>query len=145
LIKELPTIDGSQISLLWEFLVKATRLCQIGHFNSPVIYEMLYADCKGEALELLVQALTQNVQFDTFHARLIRQFIPERQLVQLRTERYERVQAEGEYLGNYIQDIREAVLVLRISEPEPQMVRLMLEWFALFFRHHRPHWNSYNI
>jgi hypothetical protein len=78
-------------------------------------------------VELLIQALTQNEEFDTFHSRLVTQFIPLRQLVKLRTERYKRVQAEGEYLGNYIQDIREAALVLRISEPEPQMVRRMLE------------------
>jgi hypothetical protein len=127
LIRELPTIDGSQISLLWEFLVKATQLCRIGQFKSPVIYEMLYPYCKAEALELLFQALMQDVPFDTFHARLIRQFIPERQLVKLRIERYERVQAEGESLGKYMQDIREAAPVLRISETEPQMVRRILE------------------
>jgi hypothetical protein len=85
LIRELPIIDGSQISILWEFLVKVTQLCRRGQFNSPVIYEMLYPYCKAEALELLFQALTQDVPFDTFHARLIRQFIPERQLVKLRT------------------------------------------------------------
>jgi hypothetical protein len=79
---------------------------------------------------LLFQALTQHVTFDTFHARLIRQFIPERQLVKLRTERYERVQAEGESLGKYIQGIREAAMVLSISEPEPQKVRRILEGFT---------------
>jgi hypothetical protein len=127
LIREPPTIYGSQISLFWEFLVKATQLCRIGQFNSPVIYEMLYPYCKAEAWELLFQALTQDVTFDTFHARLIKQFIPERHLVKLHTEKYERVQAEGESLGKYIQGIREEAMVLRISEPESQMVRRILE------------------
>jgi hypothetical protein len=101
-IKEIPTIDGSQINLVWEFVIKASRLCKMGHFNAPVNYEVLYPYCKGEALELLIQSLTQNLPFDSFHARLITRFIPERQLAKLRTDKYERVQAEGEPLGQYI-------------------------------------------
>jgi hypothetical protein len=126
-IEEMPTIDGSQIDLVWEFVIKASRLCKMGHFNAPLIYEVLYPYCKGEALELLTQSLTQNLPFDSFHARLINRFIPERQLAELRTDKYERVQAEREPLGQYIQAIRDAAFVLRITEPEAQMVSRILE------------------
>jgi hypothetical protein len=70
----------------------------------------------GKAEQSLVnQAAAESVRY--LSCAPIMPFIPERQLVQLRTERYKRVQAEEESMGNYIQDIREIALVLRISEP----------------------------
>jgi hypothetical protein len=98
----MPVIDGNRIDRVWEFVIKAWTLCKMGQFNVPVIYELLYPFCKGEAAHLLMQALAQKLPFEGFHACLIKHFIPERQLAQLRIDRYERVQAEGESLGVYI-------------------------------------------
>jgi hypothetical protein len=74
-----------------------------------------------------MESFTQRQQFDYFHEQLITQFIPEGQRALLRIERYERGQAEGEPLGKYIQDIREAALVLRIAEPEIRVVNRILQ------------------
>ena len=67
---------------------------------------------------MLSNALTMKKSFDSFHAPLLQHFITTRQLSQLRTEKYERVQLEGESLANYIQAIKDAALVLRITETE---------------------------
>ena len=46
---------------------------------------------------------------------------------QLRIARYERVQSEGEHFSNYVQAIKDAALVLRISESEAQIVERVVE------------------
>jgi hypothetical protein len=84
--------------------------------TEPTIYEIMYPYCRGELLALVTNAITTMESFGSFHARLLRQFIPSRQISQLRTEKYERVQAEGESLATYVQSVMDAVLVLRISE-----------------------------
>jgi hypothetical protein len=126
-IKEMTTIDGSCIDRLWQFVLKAWALSKMGQFNIPVIYEILFPFCKGEALHLLMQARAQNLPFETFHASLIRHFIPDRQLAQLRMDTYERVQAEHEPLSKYVQDIRDAALVLQIKESEALVVSRILK------------------
>ena len=96
------------------FLLKILRIRQFGLFAEHIIYEVLYPYCQGELLIVLSNALTMKKSFDSFHAPLLQNFITTRQLSQLRTEKYERVQLEGESLANYIQAIKDAVLVLRI-------------------------------
>jgi hypothetical protein len=44
-------------------------------------------------------------------------------------ERYERVQGNHEWLAQYVQDIREAGLLLRIAETETEMVQRIVEGF----------------
>jgi hypothetical protein len=86
-------------------------MVQVGQVKFPTIYEILYPFCKGEILVLLVQALAARDGFEILHERLLKRFIPARHLSQLRVERYERVQANNESLGCYIQSAREAALV----------------------------------
>jgi hypothetical protein len=102
-------------------------MSQVGHMVAPTIYEIVYPHRRGEVLGLLTQALTASENFDVFHERLLRQFIPVRQLSQLRVERYERLQAEGEPLAMYIQSIRDTALIVRISETEAQVVQRIVE------------------
>jgi hypothetical protein len=90
-----------------------------------VVY-LIQSYVDSEALHLLMQARAQNFSFEAFHASLIRHFIPDRQLAQLRIDTYERVQAEREPLGKYNQDIRDAALVLQIKETEALMVSRIL-------------------
>jgi hypothetical protein len=65
--------------------------------------------------------------FGFFDARLLKQCISSRRISQLRTEKYERVQSEGESLATYVQSIRDAALVFRISENETQVVEQIVE------------------
>jgi hypothetical protein len=71
LLKELPVVNDSDVSLLCDFLLKVIRMSQIGQITSPTIYEILYPHCRGEILGLLSQALTASESFDAFHARLL--------------------------------------------------------------------------
>jgi hypothetical protein len=76
---------------------------------------------------LLVQTFSARDSFEIFHESLLKRFIPARQLSQLRVGRYERVQADNEPLGSYIQSITDAALVLRITKAEPQFVERIIE------------------
>lgn len=127
LLKELPLVDGSNVELLCDFLLKAVHLQQDGQIRVPNIYELLYPYCKGEVLLLLRQALAASESFPVFHARVLNRCVPRRQLGQLRFEQYERAQAEGESLAKYCQAVRDAASIFQISEPESQVVRRIVE------------------
>jgi hypothetical protein len=91
------------------------------------ISEIVYPYCRGELLAFVTKAITGILSFETFHAQLLGQFIPSRQLSQLRVERYERVQDEEEPLASYVQSMRDAALTLRIRETEAHVVERIVE------------------
>jgi hypothetical protein len=126
-VKEFTIIDGSNVHHLCDFLLQILKIRQVGLVEVPTLYELIYTYCKGELLALLTQALMALEPFDSFHARVLKQFIRARQLSQLRIEKYERVQREGESLVNYSQAVRDAALILRIVETEPQVVGRIVE------------------
>jgi hypothetical protein len=117
LVNEFTIIDGSDVHHLCEFLLQLLKLRQVG---------LICTYCKGEILAL-TQALMASEPFDSFHARVLKQLIPARQFSQLRIEKYERAQKEGESLANYIQAGRDAALILRIVETEAQVVGRIVE------------------
>jgi hypothetical protein len=122
LLKELPVVDGTDVKLLCDFLLKVLKIRQVGQMPDQTIYEVMYPYCRGELLAFVTNALTATESFEKFHARLLGQFIPARQISHLRAERYERAQFEGEPLATYVQCIRDAALMLRIREDEAQVV-----------------------
>jgi hypothetical protein len=130
LLKEIPVVDGVEVSLLWEFLLKILQIHLMGQFNAPEIYEIIYAYCRGEILTLVTQAICVKEDFEVFHERILRQCVPPRQLAKLRAERYKRVQAIAEPLTIYIQSIKDAAAVLRIAETEEEMVAKIVDGFS---------------
>jgi hypothetical protein len=122
-LKELPIVDGSDVNLLCDFLLGVIRMYQEGQLMTSTIHEILYPYCRGEVLELLVQAISARESFEQFHERLLTEFIPACQLSQLHVERYERVQAHSESLANYIQSIRDVALILCITETKAPVVQ----------------------
>jgi len=126
-LKELPQVDGCKVEVLYEFLLKVIHLRQVSQVRVPQIYEILYLHCKGEVLVLLRQALANAEEFDSLHSHLLEHCVPERQLSQLKLDRYERGQREGEPFVKYSQTIQDAALVLRINESETQIVKRILE------------------
>jgi hypothetical protein len=127
LVKEFTVIDGSNVHHQCEFLLQLLKIRQVGLIEVPTIYELMYPYCEGEILALLTQALMASKPFNPLHARVLKQFIPARQLSQLRIEKYKRVQKEGESLANYIQAVKDAALILRIVETEAQVVGRIVE------------------
>jgi hypothetical protein len=75
----------------------------------------------------VTQAIRAKENFDRFHARILKQFVPTRQLIRLRLERYECFQNVGEPFAIYIQSIKDAAAVLRIEEGEEEMVTRIVD------------------
>jgi hypothetical protein len=75
----------------------------------------------------VTQAIHLKEEFDVFHERILKKFVPTRQLVKLRVEKYERVQALGEPLSVYVQAIKDVAAVLRIDEGEKEMVSRIVD------------------
>ena len=130
LLKELPIVDGTDVNLLCDFLLKVLKMRQVGQLPDQTIYEVMYPYCRGELLAFMSSTITARESFENFHARLLGQFLPCRQISQLRIERYERAQFEGEPLATYVQSIRDAALMLRIREDETRMVERIVEGFT---------------
>jgi hypothetical protein len=120
LVKEFTIIDGCSVHHLCDFLLKILKIRQVGLIEVPTICELMYPYCKGEALALLTQALMA-------YTRILKQFIPVRLFSELRIEKYERVQREGESLANYILAVRNAALILRIVGTEAQVVERIVQ------------------
>jgi hypothetical protein len=130
LIIEVPVVDGNDIPLLLQFLLKTNTIIEVGRISSPTIYELLYNCCRGELLSCLRQSLARGDSFDQFHEQVLHSFVPSRTLSRLRLDKYERVQKPGETLANYIQEVRDAAFVLRINESEGEMVSRMVDGFS---------------
>jgi hypothetical protein len=127
LLKELPVVVGTNVILLCDLLLKVLKVRQMSQMTEQTIYEIMYSYYLGELLAPVTNSITDMESFEFFHVRLLRQFIPSKQISQLRTEKYERVQYEGESLATYVQSVRDAALVLRISENEAQVVQRIVE------------------
>jgi hypothetical protein len=105
-LKEIPAVDGNDASILCDFLLKALNISTISQVSEPKIYELLSPYCRGEVLACLNQAPTTRENFDLFNDRVLRHFISERHLTQLRVQNCERVQRFGEPLAVYVQSVR---------------------------------------
>ena len=139
-------MDGTDINLLCDFLIKIIKIRKVGQKNHSAIYELMYRYCRGELLVLVTQVIiTTSETFENFHARSLGHFIPSREMSQLRIARYGRVQSVGGQFSNYVQAIKDAAFVLRISESEAQVVESVSEGlpptqlFVSFSGPHLPH------
>jgi hypothetical protein len=127
LLKQVQIVDGNDADCLCVFFLKALNIINIAQISVPRIYEILLPHCRGELLGCLHQALTTCEVFDLFHARVLRRFISDRYLTQLRLLNYERVQRDGEPLAVYVQSVRDAALYLHIKETEQLTVARIVE------------------
>jgi hypothetical protein len=127
IIKEFPVVDGSDVRLLWGFLHRMLKIKQVARMSDIALFGIMYPFCRGELFSFVTDAISTSASFEHFHANLLRRFVPVRQITQLLVERYERVHEEREYLGGYVQAIRDAVAVLRIEESEAKMVERIVE------------------
>jgi hypothetical protein len=66
------------------------------------IYEIMCLFCRGELLALVTNAITATESFEIFCAPILEQFVPARELSQLRNETYEMVHSEGNSLAPYV-------------------------------------------
>jgi hypothetical protein len=78
LLKELPVVDDTHVTFLYDFLLKVLKIGQVGQMPEPTIYEIMYPYCPGELLALVTNAITTMESFDIFHVRLLGKFISAR-------------------------------------------------------------------
>jgi hypothetical protein len=88
LLKELNVMDGTDVSLLCDFLLKVLKIRQVGQMADYTIYETIYPCYRGELLALVTNVITAAESFEIFYARILEQFVPVRKLSQLRTGKY---------------------------------------------------------
>lgn len=127
LLKELPVVVGNDVNLLYDILLKVLKIRQVGQMTESTIYEIIHPYCRSDVVALVTNAVTAMESFEIIQAQLLGQIIPSRYISQLRAERYERAQFDGESITTYVQSIRDAALVLRISEDEAQVVERIVE------------------
>jgi hypothetical protein len=127
LIKDLPVADETEVNCLYNFLLRLPKVRQVAQMKNSAMYELMCPYCKGELQCLVTQAISNKENFENFHERLLRHFIPVREMSHLRMARYERVQGQGKHFFSYVQAIRDAALVLRLKENEAQVVQRIIE------------------
>jgi hypothetical protein len=127
LIKELPAVDGTEVNCLYNFLLRLLKVRQVAQMKDSAMFELMYPYCKGELQCLVTHTISNKENFENFHDRLLRHFIPVREMSYLRMDKYESVQREGEHFFTYVQAIRDAALVLRIKDNEAQVVQRIIE------------------
>jgi hypothetical protein len=76
-------VDGSDVYLLSDFLLKVIKINQVVQKNDSAIYELMHPYCRGEFLALVTQAINNRETFENFHARSLGHFIPPREMSQL--------------------------------------------------------------
>jgi hypothetical protein len=120
-------VDGTKVQQLCDFLLKVLKIKEIGQLSEATTFELIFPHCREELLGAVEQAIRDGKDFEHFPARILRQFIPSRQMAQIRRAMYERVRKEGESFSRYIQAIRHAAKFLRIQESETQIVQRIIE------------------
>jgi hypothetical protein len=127
LIKKLQVVDGTDVNCLYNFLLRLLKVRQVAQMNDSVVCKLMYPYCKGELQCLVTQAISNKENFEHFHERLLRHFIPMREMLYLRMAKYERVQGQSEHFFSYVEAIRDAAFVLRIKENEAQAVQRIID------------------
>jgi hypothetical protein len=82
------------------------------------IYEVMYPYCRVGLVTVVSNAMAGMERCEILYARILEQFVPARQLTQLRNETHEKVQSEGKSLASYMQSMGNAAFVFRIREDE---------------------------
>lgn len=87
---------------------------------------MLVPHARGPFLECIIRNHSLN-DFDFFHKQVIKNFIPERQLLNIQQTLFWRKQADNENLADFISDIKETAVLLRLDLSEENIVNNILD------------------
>jgi hypothetical protein len=66
LLKELPVVDGTDVNLLYDFLLKVIKICLVGQMKESTIYEIMYPFFRGELLTFVTYAVAGERGENTF-------------------------------------------------------------------------------
>jgi hypothetical protein len=122
LLKELISVDGMDVRLLLRFLAQVLNIRNIVSLPDAQLLAMIYPYCKGPLSARVRDAIQKGQTFDDFHNNLILFFVPRRMFDNLRQEFFGRLQKEEETLAVYVESIKEAAAVLKLSLCEIEVV-----------------------
>lgn len=125
-LSDLPCTDGLCTETLLRFFRIVLRILTAFPELKLQIFSLLVPYTRGPLLSCLLNNRERN-DFDLFHYQAIKSFIPERQLVNIKQNLFWRKQADNERLADYIRDIKETALLLRLNLSEEQVVENILE------------------
>lgn len=126
LLSDLPCIDGLFVNSLLKFLRIVLRILSAFPELKSHIFSLLVPHARGPFLECLLRNRSTN-NFDSFHNQVIKNFIPERQLLNFQQTLFWRKQADNENLADYISDIKETAVLLRLNLSEESVVNNILD------------------
>jgi hypothetical protein len=64
LLKELSVVNGTDVNLLCDFLLKVHKIRQVGQLSDQTIYEVMYPYCRGELLAFVTNIITTRESFE---------------------------------------------------------------------------------
>jgi hypothetical protein len=70
LLKELPVVDGIDVGLMCDFLLKELKIRQMGQMADNAIYEIMYSHCRGDLLARVTNSVSSTESFEIFYARI---------------------------------------------------------------------------
>jgi hypothetical protein len=122
LLRQLLSVDGLEVRQLLKFLAQVLKIRTIFSLPDAQLLETIYPYCKGPLGTRVRDALLAGHNFDNFHSDLILFFIPRRMFDSLRQELFGRLQREDETLAEYVESIKDAAAVLKLSLSEVEVV-----------------------
>ena len=126
-LQKLSVVNGFNEDQLLVFLDLVLQLADYPGVSDGEVLSLIHPYCQGSLAGLVTNTLRQGGTVDTFHGEVLAYFIPLRRRCQLKWDSIYRLQANGEALGDYVQDIRKAARVLRLGLPETEVIQTILE------------------
>lgn len=130
LLKRLPRINGLQVDQLLVFLTEVIRIRDLSMLTDVQLLELIFPYCLDALAGKVMAALQGTWEFERLHREILECFIPRRLFEQLRREKYERLQRDGETFATYICSVKDAARVLRLPVSERDVVNNIIEGLA---------------
>ena len=127
ILQRLPVVDGEDEGKLLVFLGIVLELVDFPGLSDEVLLSVIYPYCRGSLAELVTRTLRRGGSIDSLHGEVLDSFIPRLRREYLELSWFYRAQANGEALGDFVQDIRKCARVLRLGLPENEVVGRILE------------------
>jgi hypothetical protein len=126
LLKHLPSVDGFEVKALFQFLQKVIGIRTVLNVTDSVLLQVIYPYCRNTLNTRIQYTLCNGWSFNQLHEDVICSFVPRRRFDRLR-QMFGRLQREAESLAAYVESIRQAALVLRLSLSETEIVANIID------------------
>ena len=126
-LQKLSVVDAFKEDQLLVFLDLVLQLAAYPGISDGEVLSLIYPYCRGSLAEKVTNTWRRGGTVDTFHGEVLDYFIYPPRRSQLKWDLFYRFQANGEALGDYVQDIRKAARVLRLGLPDTEVLDVIME------------------